>query len=100
MVLRGDASGGGVAGTLLGGAMELWALKGHEEGGVVLREVREEQLNADASVRRVGLKGKNVDYMSMEINEQMKLPRTRGREIKDGLDRDADDVLNAALGLR
>ena len=97
-VLGGDASGGGVAGTLLGRAMELWALEDPDERVFVLGEMSEEHVNANASVRRTGTKGKGVDHMPMEMVEQM--PRTRHRDVEDGLDQDATDMLNAALGSR
>jgi anaphase-promoting complex subunit 6 len=99
-VLGGDAAGGGVAGTLLGRAMELWALEDQCDRGMELGKIRQEQMNVIGGVRRAGSNGKSVDYMDLEMGEQMRMMRTKGMEVEDGLDQDADDMLNAALGMR
>lgn len=99
-VLGGDAAGGGVAGTLLGRAMELWALEDQDDRGIVLGEISQEQMNANGIVRAAGSKGKSVEHMVMEMHEQRGILRTKGKEVEDGLDQDADNMLNAALGLR
>lgn len=98
-VLGGDASGGGVAGTLLGRAMELWALEDQDDMGMVLGEISEEQINTNGGAKRAA-KGKSVEYTGMETDKHFRMPRTTGKKIEDGLDQDADDVLNAAFGTR
>ena len=95
-VLGGDASGGGVAGTLLGRAMELWALEDQDGRDMVLGEIPEEQININGGARRAA-KGKNVEQMGMEMDQHIRKSRTTGKKIEDGLDQDAADVLNAAF---
>ena len=98
-ILGGDASGGGVAGTLLGRAMELWTLEDQDERGMVLGEIPDEQNNINSGTRRAA-KGKNVEHMGMGPEQYLTMSRTTGKRIEDGLDQDADDVLNAAFGTR
>lgn len=95
-VLGGDASGGGVAGTLLGRAMELWALENQDGRHMVHGEIPEEQINVNSGARRAA-KGKNVEQMGMVMEQHIRKSRTTGKKIEDGLDQDADDVLNAAF---
>jgi hypothetical protein len=85
-----------VAGTLLGRAMELWALEDQDGRDMVLGEIPEEQINVNGGARRAA-KGKNVEQMDMEMNQHIRKSRTMGKKIEDGLDQDADDVLNAAF---
>ena len=93
-LLGGDAGGGGVAGTLLGRAMEIWALEEDErlEEDEEVMEIDDEALDGDDINDEEILigrrnKGKGAHLMHTE------------RLIQDGLDQHADELLDSVRGL-
>jgi anaphase-promoting complex subunit 6 len=90
-VLGGDASGGGVAGTLLGRAVEIWALEESGEEGTAAQELGTP--HATQSPRRRGRFGNGNEGREIRANDNM----STGRKIELGLDDAADEVLSAAL---
>ena len=91
-VLGGDASGGGVAGTLLGRAVEIWAL---EEGGDdSLASQRLGTPRATQSPKRRRHVWNGNEGEDTKTNDGI----STGRKVELGLDDAADEVLGAALG--
>lgn len=91
-VLGGDASGGGVAGTLLGRAVEIWALvEGEEEAGA-RQELGMPHATQSSKRRRRVWNGN--DGGDTKANGEM----SSGRKVELGLDEEAAEVLSAALG--
>lgn len=91
-VLGGDASGGGVAGTLLGRAVELWAL---EEGG--------EEASAPQELgTRPGTQSPKRRRHVWNGNEARETRAdecvSSARKVELGLDDAADEMLSAAFG--
>ena len=90
-VLGGDASGGGVAGTLLGRAVEIWALEGGEEDELALQELGTPR--ATQSSKQLGRVWNGNDGRDTRASDEM----TTGRQIELGLDNQAAEVLSATL---
>ena len=92
-VLGGDAGGGGMAGTLLSRAMEIWALEKSQEDdqdGDVLPNNGQRgnaNINVNTRARRKGPREQGVVTSAM----------TNERTVERQLDDDADDILDAAL---
>jgi anaphase-promoting complex subunit 6 len=91
-VLGGDAGGGGIAGTLLSRAMEIWALEEsqvedeeHEDEG---QGSRSRNTNVNTRSRRKGGREQGSAVMSAMTHEQT---------VERRLDDDADEILDAAL---
>ena len=91
-VLGGDASGGGVAGTLLGRAVEIWALEEscEEEGTEHSTETKHVATSARGRRRRLDAKTSG----SMGIEQEI----STGQRVELGLDDDADEVLDVVMG--
>ena len=92
-VLGGDAGGGGMAGTLLSRAMEIWALEEDQEDGQDDTEdlhtsARRGNANVNTKSRRKGAREQGGHMTSVMDNE---------RTVEQQLDDDADDILDAAL---
>lgn len=98
-VLGGDAGGGGIAGTLLSRAMEIWALEesqgeDHEDGEPQNRPGRSRNTNINTRSRRKGVRergrpeSQESDAMNATSNE---------KQVERQLDDDADEILGAAL---
>ena len=98
-VLGGDAGGGGIAGTLLSRAMEIWALEesqveDHEDGESQNKPGRSRNTNINTRSRRKGvrehgrLESQESDAMNATSNE---------KQVERQLDDDADEILGAAL---
>jgi anaphase-promoting complex subunit 6 len=94
-VLGGDAGGGGVAGTLLSRAMEIWALEeGQEDEDEEVDEMHSgakrgsANANVNTRARRRGAKEPAGSVMSAMSNE---------KTVERQLDGDADEILDAAL---
>ena len=91
-VLGGDASGGGVAGTLLGRAVELWALEESGEDASVPQELGTTP-RTQSPKRRRQVWNRN-EARDTRANEGV----SAARKVELGLDDAAAEVLNAALG--
>ncbi len=92
-VLGGDAGGGGMAGTLLSRAMEIWALEENQEDEEedtdhFQSSARRGHANVNTKSRRKGLKEQGGSVTSAMTNE---------KTVERQLDDDADDILEAAL---
>lgn len=92
-VLGGDAGGGGMAGTLLSRAMEIWALEEDQEAGEDDTEhlhsaARRGNTNVNTKSRRKGAREQGGTVTSAMTNE---------RTVEQQLDDDADEILDAAL---
>ncbi|RMZ80371.1 hypothetical protein DV738_g2833, partial [Chaetothyriales sp. CBS 135597] len=107
-ILGGDSGGGGVAGTLLSRAMEIWALEEAQEEAEEENEDRMAKANINLRSRRKGR-----ETLAQEPDEQeagsfggILLSGPNGRKshrekvLEKRLDDDADEMLNAAFGLR
>ena len=95
-LLGGDAGGGGVAGTLLGKAMEIWGLEEYEDD-----EEGDEGVEVDANGEQI-IDGEEDDGQIL-IGWRGKgkgrgVTQESGRVVEDGLDRDADEMLDALTG--
>jgi anaphase-promoting complex subunit 6 len=91
-VLGGDASGGGVAGTLLGRAVEIWALEEDGDVGAVTQELETPHATQQSPRRRGGL-GNSSEGRAIRANDNM----SNARKIELGLDEAADEMLDATL---
>jgi anaphase-promoting complex subunit 6 len=91
-VLGGDASGGGVAGTLLGRAVEIWAFEDGGEDAIAPQELGTPRATQSPKRRRRVLNGDEARYA--KANDGI----STGRKVELGLDDEADEVLSAALG--
>jgi anaphase-promoting complex subunit 6 len=91
-VLGGDASGGGVAGTLLGRAVEIWALEDCGEDATISQELGTPRASQSPTRRRRVWNGDEARHA--KANEGI----STGRKVELGLDDEADEVLTAALG--
>ena len=106
-VLGGDAGGGGVAGTLLSRAMEIWALEEAQDEHGREDEPGRDRGNVNTNRRR---KGKGTPGMMQEDDGDpyggILLSGPYGRElshekqIERQLDGDADEILDAAFRIR
>ncbi|RMD41739.1 hypothetical protein DV735_g3413, partial [Chaetothyriales sp. CBS 134920] len=106
-ILGGDSGGGGVAGTLLSRAMEIWALEEAQEEAEEEHEDRMAKANINLRARRKGR-----ETVAQESDEPeagsfggILLSGPNGRKshrekvLEKRLDDDADEMLNAAFGL-
>ena len=92
-VLGGDAGGGGMAGTLLSRAMEIWALEENQEEEVeemdqIRSSARRGNGNVNTKMRRTGPREQGGTVMTAMTNE---------KNVERELDLDADNILDAAL---
>ena len=92
-VLGGDAGGGGMAGTLLSRAMEIWALEENQEEEVeemdqIRSSARRGNGNVNTKMRRRGPREQGGTVMTAMTNE---------KNVERELDLDADNILDAAL---
>ncbi len=93
-VLGGDASGGGVAGTLLGRAVEIWALEEGTEDGMSAQEMRSPPMSSSTKWASRGRNSSRTPRANMDPD------MSTGRKVELGLDDEADEVLDVALGPR
>ena len=91
-VLGGDASGGGVAGTLLGRAVEVWASDEWEGDGIAPQELGVPRATQSPKRHRRDWNG-NAGR-DTRTNEEM----GSSQKVELGLDEAAEEVLSAALG--
>ena len=98
-VLGGDAGGGGMAGTLLSRAMEIWALEEsqedvEEEYPEHFQGARHGNTNVNTRSRRKGVRdhGAAEDQAGVVMSAM-----TNEKTVERQLDDDADDILDAAL---
>ena len=107
-VLGGDAGGGGVAGTLLSRAMEIWALEEAQDEKDEQDEGMMEKANVNTKARRKGRDVLDQHQIRSEAGSYgvilLSGPYGRGlsheKEVESQLDGDADEILDAALGVR
>lgn len=93
-VLGGDASGGGVAGTLLNRAVEIWALEEEADEGLSVQDADSPQ----ATSRRKRTTPRWNSSRNALITDEAEV--STGRMVELGLDDEANDVLGVALGPR
>ena len=89
-VLGGDASGGGVAGTLLTRAVEIWAT---EEG-------EEDELPVRQAVPAIGGGRRSTNSQRRDLRPEAAAELSTGRKVEMHLDQDANDILEMAMNRR
>ena len=94
-VLGGDASGGGVAGTLLSRAIEIWALE--DSGGKDLVDHEIEVANVAMEITGVG---PGLNGWVARARDQVGVGMRGEEKRKLGLDGEAEEVLGVAMGRR
>jgi anaphase-promoting complex subunit 6 len=87
-VLGGDAAGGGVAGTLLGRAMEIWGLEGDDD-----------EEDGEGEEEGWGEMDVDDDGGILIANRKRDRELTHGKKVEMGLDGDAEEMLGAAMGV-
>jgi anaphase-promoting complex subunit 6 len=95
-ILGGDAGGGGIAGTLLSRAMEIWALEESQEDependDPQSQSSRSRTANINTRSRKKGLRDRQ------RLNSQDDDGTTNEKLVERQLDDDADEILDAAL---
>jgi anaphase-promoting complex subunit 6 len=108
-VLGGDAGGGGVAGTLLSRAMEIWSLEEVQEEKEEDASVME-QGNVNTKARRKGKdvsahdeaisRGEEGRYGGILLSGPYGRNLSHEKEVERQLDGDADEILDAAFSVR
>jgi len=99
-VLGGDAGGGGVAGTLLGRAMEIWALEqGDQAIGLVVGGGGNEQWMSRNGGPRRGARDFSPEHAETEglVDDEEPRETSQEEELERRMDGDADSILEAAL---
>ena len=93
-ILGGDASGGGVAGTLLGRAIEIWALEdgNHKDLDMHQREI--------ALVAEGAGSGSGWTRRAESVKREIEAHLSSEDRVGLGLDEEADEVLGVATGKR
>lgn len=95
-VLGGDAGGGGIAGTLLSRAMEVWAIE--EDQSTEDKENSSPSRNVNVRARRGREKGQlRADGGDPTHGGILLDPPSHERTVVDELDDNADEILNAAF---